>query len=82
VRAFKIPQLEDKCEDYQQTAEYLGTLPFNKDSYELDQAHVFKTGEKVKVCSNTAFMLTESRFKEHFKVTPLGSHRGLFDCSS
>ena len=82
VRAFKIASLEDRCEDYEQTATYLGTLPYEKEEFELDSSHTFKTNKEVKVCKNTADMLAKTRFAEHFRVTEAGSHKGLFDCST
>lgn len=66
VRAFKLKDLEDRCEDYGQTASYLGTIEEYEDGFKLDKNHFFKTGEKVKVCSNTANMLVKSRFGKHF----------------
>lgn len=42
VRAFKLKDLEDKCEDYQQKAKYLGNLKYEEDEFELDQNHIFK----------------------------------------
>ena len=44
LRAFKIPELEDKCEDYGQVAYYLGTIPNLPHSFMLDDHHLFKTG--------------------------------------
>ncbi len=81
VRAFKI-NLEDRCEDYGQVAFYNGTLAEYPHFFNLDDHHLFKTGQPMLVCSNTAKMLQESRYAKHFKV--LGdtqTHYGLFDCA-
>lgn len=80
-RLFKLPELEDNCEDYGQSAEYLGTIPFMKHQFNLDGHHSFETGRPERVCGNTVDMLLKSRFKEHFKV--YGSkniHFGEFSC--
>jgi len=82
-RAFKINELEDKCEDYGQVAYYQGTIPESPNEFRLDNHHLFKKHAPVLVCSNTARMLTDTRFSKHFKV--IGStenHLGLFDCST
>jgi SAM-dependent methyltransferase len=77
-RGFKL-DLEDRCEDYGQVAVYRGTLPGRADSWALDEGHHFPAGEPVRICKNTADMLTESRFSDHFRVSePLG-HLGLFE---
>ncbi len=80
VRAFKLA-LEDRCEDYGQVAYYLGTLPQHLHAFDLDDHHHFETHRPMKVCGNTADMLTQTRYAEHFTV--LGDktrHFGLFDC--
>ena len=80
VRAFKL-DLEDRCEDYGQVAYYLGTIPECPHSFTLDDHHVFKKGLPMLVCSNTAAMLAETRFSEHFKIVgDTTTHYGLFDC--
>lgn len=80
VRAFKLP-LEDRCEDHGQVATYTGGIP-NADSYfDLDDHHRFEVGKPMLVCGNTAQMLEDSRFKNHFTVTgDRSQHFGLFDC--
>ncbi len=84
VRAFKLQDLEDRCEDYGQAAMYRGTLEGHPHSWRLDDAHRFDTGRLQSVCRNTASMLTETRFAPHFEV--LGTtetHFGLFeDCGT
>ena len=42
VRAFKLADLEDKCEDYGQSATYLGTIDEHPDKFVLDSEHEFK----------------------------------------
>lgn len=82
IRAFKIDRLEDKCEDYGQVAHYLGTIPEAPHRFALDDHHLFETNRPLAVCSNTAFMLSETRLKPHFRVTGDTSvHYGLFDCA-
>jgi len=82
IRAFKISTLEDRCEDYGQVAYYLGSIPDMPHAFVLDDHHLFKTGMPVLVCSNTASMLSQSRYRDHFRVTgDLSTHYGLFDCA-
>jgi len=82
VRAFKLPSLEDRCEDYGQTATYLGSIPECPHAFFLDAEHVFVTDHPTRVCGNTASMLAETRYAKHFRVSERGAHQGLFDCSS
>ncbi|MEK6704980.1 MAG: methyltransferase domain-containing protein [Bdellovibrionota bacterium] len=80
IRAFKL-DLEDRCEDYGQVAYYLGTIPEYRHLFTLDDYHVFKTGQPLLVCSNTASMLTATRYAPHFKIVgDTSQHLGLFDC--
>lgn len=80
VRAFKL-KLEDRCEDYGQTATYLGTIPESPHSFLLDDHHLFEKGRAVPVCGNTAAMLEETRYAPHFRILGDRSmHYGLFDC--
>ena len=82
VRAFKI-ELEDRCEDFGQVACYLGTIPEAPHTFMLDDHHLFKTGMPMLVCGNTAAMLQDTRFNEHFRITgDRSTHYGLFDCRS
>ena len=81
VRAFKI-NFEDRCEDFGQVAYYLGTLPEYPHQFALDDHHLFKTGQPMLVCGNTADMITATRYARHFRVTGDKSvHYGLFDCA-
>ncbi len=58
VRAFKIPELEDRCEDYGELATYLGTIPGYEDEFNFDCSHAFKKHEKLRVCRNFGLVLT------------------------
>lgn len=81
VRAFKLP-LEDICEDYGQVATYLGTVEDHPHHFDLDDHHRFYTGKAMLVCGNTAAMLQDTRYGEHFRVQGDRSvHYGAFDCS-
>ena len=82
VRAFKM-DLEDRCEDYGQVAIYKGSLPYFKHGFLLDDHHYFPVGKPIPVCSNTADMLTQSRFMQHFEIVGNTEHHyGLFDCNN
>jgi SAM-dependent methyltransferase len=79
VRAFKL-NFEDRCEDFGQVAYYLGTLPEYPHQFALDDHHLFKTGQPMLVCGNTADMISSTRYAKHFRVTGDKSvHYGLFD---
>ncbi|MBW2645565.1 MAG: arsenosugar biosynthesis radical SAM protein ArsS [Deltaproteobacteria bacterium] len=81
IRAFKLPSLEDICEDYGQTAIYLGTLSESPHRFVLDDHHTFVAGKPMLVCGNTAAMIDETRFARHFKIIGNRStHYGPFDC--
>jgi arsenite methyltransferase len=81
VRAFKLDDLEDLCEDYNQFATYQGGLVDAPNSFVLDDHHVFERGRTVPVCGNTAAMLSETRLKRHFIVRGDRSvHHGAFAC--
>lgn len=78
-RLFKIPQLEDACEDYGQVAYYMGTVKDSPHHFVLDHHHVFEKAKPMTVCSNTAFMLENTRLAPHFEVDGnLTTHYGLF----
>lgn len=82
VRAFKLPQLEDICEDYGQVAIYRGSIPGHPHRFVLDDHHCFSTGQPMLVCGNTAAMVGATRFAPHFEVIGDTSvHYGPFDCS-
>jgi len=80
IRAFKLRSLEDRCEDYGQVATYLGTISDFPHAFFLDENHTFVTDYPTPVCGNTADMLSLTRYKTHFKLTPRLAHRGLFSC--
>lgn len=80
-RVFKLP-LEDRCEDFGQVATYLGTVPAHPHRFALDDHHLFETGRPMRVCGNTADMLSGSRFGAHFRIDgDKRRHYGLFDCA-
>ncbi|WP_370674600.1 methyltransferase domain-containing protein [Pleomorphomonas sp. PLEO] len=82
VRAFKLDNLEDCCEDYGQVATYLGTVPDAPAGFVLDDHHRFIAGKPMLVCGNTAAMVGESRFRRHFRVDgDRTTHFGRFECS-
>lgn len=79
-RLFKL-DLEDRCEDYGEVATYLGSIGGQPHRFALDDHHQFETGRPLRVCSNTAEMLTHSRYAPHFRVDgDRLRHFGLFDC--
>jgi hypothetical protein len=83
IRVFKLNDLEDACEDYGQTAVYLGTIPECPNSFMLDDHHTFAANKPLLVCGNTASMIQNSRYEKHFKI--MGNrekHFGLFECSN
>ena len=82
VRAFKLASLEDICEDYGQTATYLGTIAGMPHRFPLDDHHLFIAGKPMLVCGNTAAMVGETRFARHFRVTGDRTyHFGPFACA-
>ncbi|MBQ9001551.1 MAG: arsenosugar biosynthesis radical SAM protein ArsS, partial [Eggerthellaceae bacterium] len=79
VRAVKSPDLEDREENYGQTATYLGTLPENGRYFDLtDEVRLIKD-RPVAISGNMATMLTQSRYAPHFRVAPRGEHIGRYD---
>lgn len=79
-RAFKL-DLEDRCEDFGQIAFYQGSIEGHPHSFMLDDHHLFKTGQPMLVCGNTADMVSKTWYKNHFKVVgDKTTHMGLFDC--
>lgn len=82
VRAFKLAFLEDICEDFGQSATYLGTISEHPHRFPLDDHHTFVTGKPMLVCGNSAAMVQETRFGRHFRVSGDRSiHFGPFDCA-
>jgi ubiquinone/menaquinone biosynthesis C-methylase UbiE len=79
VRAFKLKELEDICEDYGQVAYYDGSIPNHPHFFDLDDNHRFFTGKPMLVCGNTASMLSNTRYSKAFKVIGDRSvHFGIF----
>ena len=79
VRAFKL-DIEDKCEDHGQVATYLGTIADQPHQFVLDDHHTFETGRPMLVCGNTAAMVADTRYGQHFRVLgDTSQHFGLFD---
>ena len=78
IRAFKIPEIEDACEDYGQEATYLGNIPGHEEKWSFYQCLAFNKGEKVRICSNLGEILTKSRFAKFFEVSQRKQHLGLF----
>ena len=68
VRAFKLADLEDTCEDYGQAAYYDGSIIGHPHFFDLDNHHRFFTGKPTLVCGNTASMLSNTRYSKAFKV--------------
>jgi len=81
LRAFKLYDLENRCEDFGQVAYYLGTMKGCPHKFILDDHHVFLKDKPMLVCGNTASMITNTRFGKHFKVIgDKKKHFGLFPC--
>ena len=81
VRTFKV-ELEDICENYGHVVYYRGTIPESPHSFILDDHHEFRTGLPVPVCGNTANMLAQTRFADHFRVEgDFSTHYGPFNCA-
>ncbi|MDR3013714.1 MAG: methyltransferase domain-containing protein [Chitinispirillales bacterium] len=84
VRAFKLNDLEDICEDYGQVAWYNGNIPEHPHFFDLDDSHRFLTNKPMLVCGNTASMVSNTRYAKAFKVMGDRSvHFGKFlDCGT
>jgi len=81
VRTFKC-DFEDICEDYGHVAYYKGTITDSPHAFMLDDHHIFKKGQPVPVCGNTAKMLMETHYGKHFRIEgDFSKHYGAFDCS-
>ena len=68
VRAIKCADLEDREENYGQTATYLGTMPENGRYFDLTEDLRLIKGRPVAVSGNMAAMLRASRYAPHFEV--------------
>jgi len=70
VCAFNLPDaIEDICEQYGQTATYLGTIPGHPRYFDLDGSHRFFVGRPEAVCGNTAAMIQDTRYAQYFEVS-------------
>lgn len=79
VRAIKAAGLEDRHENWGQTARYRGTIPEMPRYFDLtDEIRLIK-GRDVAISGNMAEMLAQSRYGRHFDIRPRGAHRGAFD---
>eukprot|EP00121_Abeoforma_whisleri_P014900 Awhi_evm1s13739 len=83
-RLFKLPELENYCEDYGEAVIYKGTIPTSPLAFTLDGHHVIDTGRVFPVCRNTRYMLEKSRFAPHFEFLGEGKdHFGIYaDCGT
>ena len=83
-RLWKLERLEDACEEYGHVAVYKGGIAESPFRFELDSSHVFEKNLSVKVCGNTALMLSKTRFRDYFRITgSFDEHFGEFkDCGS
>ena len=80
-RLFKLPELDDRCEDYGQVATYSTLMPEVGPMFRLDDHHVFELGRPERVCGNTAAMLEETRYGSHFTIVgDKNVHYGEFQC--
>jgi SAM-dependent methyltransferase len=84
IRAFKLDDLEDICEDYGQIACYDGSIPNHPHYFDLDDNHRFFTKKPMLVCGNTASMVSNTRYSKAFKmIGDRSNHFGVFkDCGS
>jgi arsenite methyltransferase len=82
VRCFKL-DLEDRPEDYGQTASYLGTMPEFPTFFPLDKDQGFERARVVPISGNAAKILQKSRYNRHFRVEGDNSvHFGRFRWST
>jgi SAM-dependent methyltransferase len=83
IRAFKLDDLEDICEDYGQVATYQGTMTECPTHFTLDDHHDFVAKKPMLVCGNSAAMVSRTRFGRHFEVVGTrNTHFGAFDCGT
>ncbi len=83
-RLWKIIELEDACEDYGHIAIYRGGIKESPFSYTLDKEHIFEKDKPVRVCGNSARMLSNTRLSSFFEIIgTFEQHFGAFeDCST
>ena len=80
IRAFKCRGLEDREENYGQSATYLGTMEENRRYFDFDENYRFIKGKPLGISGNVAKILKTSRLKAHFQVEGSeDAHYGLFD---
>ncbi len=79
-RLFKLPELDNDCEDYGQAVIYKGSIEHHPHHFQLDKHHLIQTGKVFPVCGNTYRMLYDTRFKKHFDfIGDWNTHYGIFD---
>jgi SAM-dependent methyltransferase len=80
VRAFKLDNLEDLCENYGQSLEYLGTAAGHNQFFDLDDKHRFYVDKPIRVCGNTCALVENTRFAKYFRIKGgrSGKHYGLY----
>lgn len=80
VRAFKCSALEDREENYGESATYLGTMQENKRYMDFDEKIRFLRKRSVGISGNVAEILRKSRFSRYFQVDGNRDvHYGLYD---
>ena len=83
LRLFALEELERRCEDYGQNATYTGGIEGFDTLFRLDTHHLFERARPERVCSNTAAMLSETRFAPFFEITgETSTHFGPFSCEA
>lgn len=81
LRLFKLGGLDERCEDYGQTATYRGGIPGANTLFKLDDHHLFEAGRPERVCGNTAAMLRDTRLGRYFDVQgDMSVHYGEYPC--
>jgi arsenite methyltransferase len=79
-RLFKLPELDDQCEDYGQAVIYKGTVEHHPHSLTLDKHHLMEKGKVFPVCRNTWKMLHDTRLRPHFDfIGNEATHYGIFE---
>ncbi len=69
IRAFKLPDtVEDICEEYGQTAIYLGGIEGCENYFDLDDHHRFFKDLRLDVCGNSCSFVQDTRFGKYFKI--------------
>lgn len=78
-RLFKIHGYENRCEDYGHTATYKGGIKYSENLFLLDNNHIFEKNRPVRICGDTARILSKSRFSRYFEITgSFDEHFGAF----